>query len=383
MLKRLFSVFFITKSLIAQVSDMKTLGYQIIQELSNPDYFGRGYVFEGHTKASTYILNSFQQLGLDSVWVQEFPVDVVCFEKDPILKINNKNLKPGYDFTLSAGQRNWTKSYTRNQLGKSLVLDSAVLNKIPTILAKKTLPPVVYSKSLSNDSLIFIKESSLPQKIRKIEIKIESTLKKNLKTQNVIGLVKGQSDSIIIVCAHYDHLGAYGNACYFPGSLDNASGIALMTCYAKQLLTQTSTLKHSLLFVAFGAEELGLLGSKFFVENSRQSIDLSKVKQVINLDLVGTGKDGITIENANSNSILFQHLEQKNQTQNWFPVIKTKGNRPNSDHYPFSQKGIASYFIYTLGEAKEYHNVYDNINNVTLSKWDELLEMLNYMISKL
>jgi hypothetical protein len=135
------------------------------------------------------------------------------------------------------------------------------------------------------------------------ELGFSSTLKADIvtttaTTQNVIGWIQakdtGAVQEWVIVGAHYDHLGMGGSGSgsrvqdtvgVHPGADDNASGVASVMEMAGYLSSVKGGLKRSVLFVAFAGEEMGLLGSKYFVENS--PIPLKSVSAMINFDMVG------------------------------------------------------------------------------------------------
>ncbi|MBN2818972.1 MAG: M20/M25/M40 family metallo-hydrolase, partial [Bacteroidales bacterium] len=112
------------------------------------------------------------------------------------------------------------------------------------------------------------------------------------KTTNVTGFLKGTSDTddCLIFGAHYDHLGLGGGSSKTPdtvavhyGADDNASGIAMLIELAQKASREKP--ERNLLFIAFGAEEMGLLGSKYYVNNPLK--DLAEAKIMFNFDMVG------------------------------------------------------------------------------------------------
>src|SRR5438045_1851769 len=124
---------------------------------------------------------------------------------------------------------------------------------------------------------------------------------RNRVGHNVIGYIDNGAATTVILGAHYDHLG-YGedgnsrNTSHEPaihnGADDNASGTAALIELAKIL--KTSKAKHNnYLFIAFSGEELGLFGSKYFVENP--TIDLKTVNYMINMDMVGRLNDSTKV----------------------------------------------------------------------------------------
>jgi hypothetical protein len=107
---------------------------------------------------------------------------------------------------------------------------------------------------------------------------------------NLMGLCRGTGaadDGVIVISAHYDHLGVRDGAVYF-GADDNASGVSVLVALARQC--QRSPWRHETLFVAFDAEELGLHGARAFVANPPLSRERIAVN--VNLDMVARGDKG-------------------------------------------------------------------------------------------
>lgn len=140
------------------------------------------------------------------------------------------------------------------------------------------------------------KGSYLQEFRAKIRVKKGVTDTPYVQTQNVIGYIEGSDpklkEEFIVLGAHYDHLGMGGASSKKPdttgihyGADDNASGTAALLEIAEQLAANRKDLKRSILIIAFGAEEQGLLGSKYFTEHPL--VPLSQVKLMINMDMVG------------------------------------------------------------------------------------------------
>lgn len=106
-------------------------------------------------------------------------------------------------------------------------------------------------------------------------------------SQNVIGIVRGRDPRAghIIVGAHYDHLGVDGEGAIYPGADDNASGAAALVAIASALTRDGQRPARTVVFVAFGAEEIGLLGSNFYAHNPVRP--LADATLMINLDMIG------------------------------------------------------------------------------------------------
>ena len=102
------------------------------------------------------------------------------------------------------------------------------------------------------------------------------------KVSNVIGVIPGKSDEQIIFSAHYDHLGTKGDKIY-NGADDNASGVTAVLALA-QHFADLGPQERTLVFIGFGAEEGGILGSEYYT----RTIDANSVVAMINMEMVGT-----------------------------------------------------------------------------------------------
>jgi aminopeptidase YwaD len=194
------------------------------------------------------------------------------------------------------------------------------------------------------------------------------------KTGNRYALIAG-SDSIlknqyIIIGAHYDHIGmgGPGSSSRVPGVVavhngadDNASGVAVMLELAAKLTRDRSLLKRSVILVAFGGEEMGLLGSKYFVNHL--PVELSAVTCMINLDMVGrldTAR-GLQIGGAGT-SLQSDSLIRLANSDHLRLKITPEGSGP-SDHSSFYSRNIPVFFI-TTGAHQDYHTPDDDIEKI-------------------
>lgn len=131
----------------------------------------------------------------------------------------------------------------------------------------------------------------------------------------------------------------------------------------------------------FGAEEVGILGSKHFVNNPL--FPLNKINFVMNLDLLGTGDDGAMVVNATVFEEQFKKLDSINTANDYLPIIKKRGKAANSDHYWFTEKGIPSFFLYTLGGISAYHDVHDIAKTLPLTEFEDCFRLLRDFIDEL
>jgi aminopeptidase YwaD len=205
---------------------------------------------------------------------------------------------------------------------------------------------------------------------KKIQFKIQQTIE-TINTQNIIAIIKGKDSSLkeLIICAHYDHVGGF-EECFIPGANDNASGLSmLMELYHYYSIHQPN---RTIKFIAFGGEEVGLVGSKYYNIYTRKE----NIHFVLNLDLLGAGSEGITVVNATVFKEQFNILENLNTTNKYVTTIKQRGEAANSDHYYFSKKGIPAFFIYSNGKVGGYHNISDSPDKLEKGYFNSLFSLL-------
>ena len=202
-----------------------------------------------------------------------------------------------------------------------------------------------------------------------------------VKTWNVIGFIEGKDpklkNEIIVLGAHYDHLGVKEGAIY-NGADDNASGTAALLEIAEKVKANQKLLKRSILLIAFGAEEQGLLGSAYFVDHP--TIPLDSIKLMINMDMVGHLNEENHVYMGGAGTFpggmqLMDSLGIPNQVK---PIVHA-GSVAGSDHVSFYNKGISVLGIHTGGHD-HYHKPTDDIENLNL---DGEVKVLNYIYSAL
>lgn len=188
-----------------------------------------------------------------------------------------------------------------------------------------------------------------------------------VKTWNVIGFVEGNDpelkNEIIVLGAHYDHLGERDGKIY-NGADDNASGTAALLELAEQVQANRKSLKRSVLFIAFGAEEQGLLGSSYFVNHP--TVSLKSIKLMINMDMVGHLNEQRQLYMGGAGTFpdgqqLMARLGEPNHVN---PVVHA-GSVAGSDHVSFYKKGISVLGIHTGGHDN-YHKPSDTIDHLHL-----------------
>lgn len=218
-------------------------------------------------------------------------------------------------------------------------------------------------------------------------------IRNEVNTFNVVALLPGTDPRLakeyIIIGAHYDHLGfgGLGSGSRVPdtisvhyGADDNASGVAGVLALASQI-AKGGGLKRSVIFAAFGAEEMGLLGSRYMARNLL--VDKSSVSAMINLDMIGRLNDkravmvGGTGTAAESETILREIEAEHSLALNFSPE-----GFGASDHASFYAESIPVFFI-TTGAHPDYHTPADTYDKINFEGMDEVLNMVNDLATKL
>ena len=103
---------------------------------------------------------------------------------------------------------------------------------------------------------------------------------------------------------------------------------------------------------------------------------LKNIRFLINTDLAGTGEEGITVVNATEFPKEFAMMNAVNDDQKLLAKINARGKAANSDHYFFTEKGVPSFFFYTLGGIKAYHDVFDKAATLPLNEHADLFKLV-------
>jgi hypothetical protein len=202
-----------------------------------------------------------------------------------------------------------------------------------------------------------------------------SIITNKMSSQNVVAHIEG-SDPIlkhqyIVIGAHYDHIGMGGknSSSRMPDTLavhngadDNASGVAAVLEIAQKLATVTP--KRSVLVVAFAAEEQGLLGSRYFVENPIVPND--SIVAMVNIDMLGRLNDemGLQIGGVGTSTEYEGILTQLNDNYGFKLALSQQGYGP-SDHASFYAYNIPVLF-FTTGAHTDYHTPNDDISRLNM-----------------
>ncbi len=111
--------------------------------------------------------------------------------------------------------------------------------------------------------------------------------------------------------------------------------------------------------------------------------ELRRIKQLINIDIMGNAEKGITVVNGEVFRPQFDKLVAINQKANYLPTVAIRGKAKNSDHYYFSEKGIPSFFIYSMGGPGFYHDVMDTAASLQLTHYEKVAQCLIEFVNQL
>jgi hypothetical protein len=406
------SLFFAANNLLAQ---QHQYAHNVIDTLTSESYQGRGFINGGAEKAAQFVVNEFVKLKLQNLtpdYTQPFTVSGNTLPGTLSLKLNKHLLKPGYDYLVSASSPSIKGKF------KVIMLDSVLLNNKSAIsdLRKRILKRyfVFYDRKGVNskegkallDSLrmfnvlgaagygvvvekltwgaglstrfstfptLSVLKESLKTKVKNLTIEINAQINKDIPARNVIGFVPGSErpDSFLVVTAHYDHLGLMGKGTYFPGANDNASGVASLLDLASWYGKPENKPRYSMVFIAFCGEEAGLLGSYYYV--AHPLFPLKKIKFLINLDMMGTGSDGLSVVNGTVFKKEAAILTAINDQKKYLKQVFHGGPGCASDHCPFYEKDVPCFFFFTRGEEYGgYHSVNDRADKLAFTYWDNV-----------
>lgn len=401
-----------------------------IRYLSDDKLEGRRAGTAGEKLAANYISTVFHNAGLEMIegktWLQPFDInDGKQVDNATRFMVNNNDLildKDYFPLAFSATKKasgslaialqesgvpwfvDMKDMLEENQGNPHFDLDDALHAKVKECIKNGATAVVFYNDSQIADHLSFnAKDKSEPEAIpvlyatadaRRKYLKDESTsldVKINVAISekkrignNVVGYINNGADKTVVLGAHYDHLGygEDGNSMYrgpekliHNGADDNASGTAALIELAR-LLKQSKFKNSNYLFIAFSGEELGLFGSKYFVEHP--AVDLKNVNYMINMDMVGRLNDSsrvLTIGGYGTSPI-WSDLFKNDYSEKKYFILKydSSGTGP-SDHTSFYRKDIPVLFFFT-GLHKDYHRPTDDWDKIN---YDGELHVVKYI----
>jgi hypothetical protein len=201
---------------------------------------------------------------------------------------------------------------------------------------------------------------------------------------NIIGIIKGSDpvlkDEVIIIGAHLDGLGRCWEI--IPGANDNASAVAVLMGVAKALVHSNIKMKRSVLFLAFGAEEQAIMGSKAYLEHPAFKPEKSVL---LNMDGVGIG-ESIGANAGRNYPVLWAFIEDANNSYIHRTVSTgyfSNLGRPRLDAARFMSAGIPSLSFYTYGSENYYHLPLDNIKIIKPEIMEDMAQLLLVAVVKM
>jgi len=194
------------------------------------------------------------------------------------------------------------------------------------------------------------------------------------KTANVLALVAGESDELVVIGAHHDHVGDK-----HLGANDNASGVVALLAIA-QAVVQGAKPKRTILFATWGGEEIGLLGSTHFVANPPKGVDLAKVVTYINLDMVGSYNSTKSVAafgtfTTTAAGKLMAKLDAK------YPSLRVGlgGHSVRGDQVPFCTAKIPYVFFWTPDHSC-YHKTCDTVAKIDFPHMSSITKLAHDLV---
>ena len=275
--------------------------------------------------------------------------------------------------------------------------DQSQINvSIPVIHVKREVADLLLYKS--GGSLVSLENTviQMKEKFKSIELKknvsVSTTVKhKTVQTQNIVGVLPGIDEQLkneyVVMGAHYDHLGFGGEHSgsrrpdhyeIHNGADDNASGVSIMMELA-ELFSHNNSNKRTLVFVGFGAEEMGLLGSKHFVKSG--IVENDNIQIMLNMDMVGRldrKENKISIGGTHTAVSLESEIENIVSKTSLKYSFSPEGYGP-SDHSSFYVNDTPVLFFFT-GAHNDYHTPDDDAEKINY-KGMKVLSQLIYSIA--
>ena len=404
----------------AQINEVR----RITERLCSPEFHGRGYVNKGDSIAAAFLVDEFTKLGVEPYkksYYQQFSLNVNTFPGNMSVVQNGREFIAGKEYVIDPSSQGTVQSQLFvKEIPRDKILDIGYVKmRIDEVLSKSdehnallfdltkihadtlkelrglvseiaTIVPVVelintkFTWSVGREQrykLYLQIQDSVFDKTTPTDVRIDAELIRDYRTQNVIAFLpaKKKCSKNLVFTAHYDHLGQMGTQAFFPGANDNASGTAMLLTMARYFKENPSEI--NILFIAFAGEEAGLVGSNYFVDHPL--IKLDKIDFLVNLDIMGSGEEGITVVNATLHEEEFKMLQDINSDLNLLTKIKSRGPAANSDHYWFTEKGVPAFFVYTMGPNKHYHDIFDTYEELSFNEYTDITTLLIEFVKRL
>ncbi len=204
-------------------------------------------------------------------------------------------------------------------------------------------------------------------------------------SMNVAGYIDNNAPTTVVFGGHFDHLGYGGRGSRSPGERvihygadDNASGTAGVLEAARYLTNSTLT-NNNYLFIAFGAEEKGLVGSRHFTTSG--DYPMERINYMFNLDMIGRVTDSkVTLIGTGSSPVWDDMIDR--HTPESLVVSKSPGGLGGSDHAPFYMQNIPVIFFFS-GIHSDYHMPSDTPDKINYEGAYDVISMMYGMVAEL
>lgn len=407
-----------------------------IQYLADDKLEGRRTGTEGERLAMEYITNQFKAIGLSPKGTEYYTQAFIVNDGKQIgavttFSINGDTLETGKDFfpfpyspdinlealpaiAVQEAEMPWffdlKEALEENKTNPHFDLQDYIRTNAKKAKERGASAIILYNTSAIDDKLEFDgKDKSAQQAIPVVYVSKSAAKKhfsdnaatlniklrvligeKNRQGFNVLGYIDNKAATTVVLGAHYDHLG-YGEdgnsrhtaheLAIHNGADDNASGTAALIELGRKLKSSKAT-NNNYLFIAFSGEELGLYGSKFFVENP--TIDLKSVNYMINMDMVGRLNDSsktVTVGGYGTSPTWSEFFISDALQGPRIPInVRTdsSGTGP-SDHTSFYRKDIPVLFYFT-GLHTDYHKPTDDADKVNYEGEQQIINHITKLI---
>ncbi|MBV9961477.1 MAG: M28 family peptidase [Parafilimonas sp.] len=396
-----------------------------IQYLASDQLEGRRAGTPGETLAMQYISNMFEKYKLapkgDNGYIQEFEISEGkgFSSADNFFLVNGAKLEPKTDYYPLSFSANleikasvspmlreenqvwfWNVADILDDNKKNPHFDmiSEVKAEAEKDAKKGAKALVVYNSSTLADNILFDKMDTAQSAAIPVVYLTETGVQKyfsdltniydidvsvhlatdNRKAHNVIGYLNFNAPATVVIGAHYDHLGygEDGNSLDGQGQIhngadDNASGTAALMELAR-ILYNTKSHDNNYLFIAFSGEELGLLGSKYWLQHPTVN---ANINYMINMDMIGRYDSArkLTIGGYGT-SPTWGEIFQTTADPNLVVKFDSSGSGP-SDHSAFYHDSIPVLFFFTNTEP-DYHKATDDADKINYKDETEIIDFI-------
>lgn len=258
------------------------------------------------------------------------------------------------------------KAQNAQEVGALAIL---IYNEAPSIFTgtlreQVTIPTIALSGKSGEAVLNLIKNGPV-----RVRIDSDSGVEKRTG-YNIVGTIQGKSDETIVMGGHYDSVSAG------PGASDNASGTATLLELARVMGSQPQP-EHTLIFIAFDAEEMGLLGSRAYVDDLSAE-QVSKMRAMLNFDMLGGGGGPLILMGNGDVALLARSSAQQ------LSIDAQNAQMPanaGSDHESFARRGVDTVFF--MRDYNLLHTPEDTIDQIKLQYLDEAGRVGERLIKRL